>query len=226
MSRSVFKPAPDQLPAALPLFPLSGVLLLPGGQLPLNIFEPRYLKMTTDCFQLGRMIGIIQPRTGRPDLIPADQGVYPLGCAGRLTSFAETEDGRFIITLTGVIRFRLVEELDTVNDYRMGAVDYTDYLEDLNSPRPHLGIIDRDLLLSETEKYFQSQGINADLTGLDQISDDALVNSIAMACPFDAPEKQALLEQPGLSERADLLISLMQLAAAAPGGSTPPPTIN
>ena len=226
MNSNPFHPNAEALPAALPLFPLNGVLLLPGGRLPLNIFEPRYLSMTTDCFQLGRMIGVIQPRDGLADPAPGTEGLFDTGCAGRLTSFAETGDGRFLIALTGVVRFRLTDEPGTVKPYRMGAVDYGDFLGDLDGPRRERGWVDRDRLLDACSIYFRRQEMETDLAGARDVDDEALVNAIAMACPFTGPEKQALLECSGLEERFELLISLMRLAVAAPGEGSSPPSIN
>jgi hypothetical protein len=196
------------LPAILPIFPLTGVLLLPRGRLPLNIFEPRYLAMTRDALAGERLIGMVQPSD------PAGSGnnppVYPTGCAGRITSFAETEDGRFLITLTGTSRFRIREELPLLEGYRRVVPEWREFARDLEN-EDEAGF-DRDRLLRGLRAYFQQHQISADWDAVTAVPGERLVTSIAMICPFEPSEKQALLEAPDLDERARLLTAIVEMA--------------
>ncbi|PWC53410.1 LON peptidase substrate-binding domain-containing protein [Azospirillum sp. TSO22-1] len=208
MSRSPFDPTFDQLPRELPVFPLPGVLLLPRGRLPLNIFEPRYLAMVQDALGTDRMIGMIQPTdpTSRAKAPP----LYETGCAGRITSFAETEDGRLLITLTGVCRFLVLRELPCARGYRRVQPAWERFAADLDGEAT--GGIDRERLVCGLKGYFKTQGISANWDSIDGTPDERLVTSLAMICPFEASEKQALLEAPDLGERAKLLIALIEMA--------------
>ena len=196
------------LPAILPIFPLTGVLLLPRGRLPLNIFEPRYLAMTRDALAGERMIGMVQPSN------PAGSGsnppVYPTGCAGRITSFAETEDGRFLIILTGTSRFRIREELPLLEGYRRVVPEWREFARDLEN-EDEAGF-DRDRLLRGLRAYFRQHQISADWDAITAVPGERLVTSIAMICPFEPSEKQALLEAPDLDERARLLTAIVEMA--------------
>jgi len=196
------------LPAILPIFPLTGVLLLPRGRLPLNIFEPRYLAMTRDALAGERLIGMVQPSN------PAGSGsnppVYPTGCAGRITSFAETEDGRFLITLTGTSRFRIREELPLLEGYRRVVPEWREFARDLEN-EDEAGF-DRDRLLRGLRAYFRQHQISADWDAVTAVPGERLVTSIAMICPFEPSEKQALLEAPDLDERARLLTAIVEMA--------------
>jgi Lon protease-like protein len=199
--------SPNTLPTRFPIFPLAGALLLPGGNLPLNIFEPRYLQMTRDAMQTDKVIGMIQPRgegdNGRPPLL------YPTGCAGRITSFEETPDGRYLITLTGVARFDVVEELVTVTPYRQVLAAFERWQEDL---RPTGADPDRRKeLIDAMHGYFQRQRIEIDWDAVAQAPLDGLITSLAMICPFTASEKQALLEAADNNRRMDTLITLMRM---------------
>lgn len=196
------------LPATLPVFPLTGVLLLPRGRLPLNVFEPRYLNMTEDALGAGRLIGMIQPR--RPDE-PAPE-LYEVGCAGRITQFAETDDGRFLITLTGVCRFAVAEEIAGTRGYRRVLADWSRFGADLEVGEALT--IDRPQLLGRLKRYFESEGISADWNTIKATPDERLVTTLAMICPFKANEKQALLEAGSLPARAELLLALLDMAAA------------
>ncbi|MGG5812448.1 LON peptidase substrate-binding domain-containing protein [Falsiroseomonas sp. CW058] len=213
-----FHPAFDDLPAEIAIFPLSGALLLPEGRLPLNIFEPRYLAMTQDALATGRMFGMVQPD---PALPRGDAGAqtYRVGCLGRISSFAETEDGRLLITLTGVTRFRIAEEIEGRRGYRRARVDYAPFRADLatGGPAPKL---DRAALVAALRPYFRARGIEANWDGIDQTGDAMLVTTLCMVCPFDVREKQALLEAAGPEERAAMLVALLQMDShgAAPEG--------
>ncbi|AWJ83796.1 peptidase S16 [Azospirillum sp. TSH58] len=214
MSRNPIDPSTDRLPRQLPIFPLAGVLLLPRGRLPLNIFEPRYLAMVEDALAGDRMIGMVQPTD--PACRLREPAVYGTGCAGRITSFAETEDGRYLITLTGVSRFAIMRELEGQRGYRRVAADWDRFSGDLIDPLERGGAdgcgLDRARLLAGLKGYFRMQGLSVDWKAIDGTPDERLVTSLAMICPFSASEKQALLETPDLPERAKLLIALVEMA--------------
>jgi len=210
-----FDPTFDDLPPALPIFPLTGVLLLPRGRLPLNIFEPRYLNMVTDALGAGRMIGMVQPSTANAEASEGEPAVYPTGCAGRITQFEETGDGRFHLTLKGVCRFTIVEEIPTIRGYRKCAVEWDRFRDDLAEAANTQ--IDRAKLVGAVRGYFSARGIDVDWDAIGQAGDEFLVTSIAMLCPFDPPEKQALLEAGDLAGRSELLTTIVQMAALDQG---------
>jgi len=221
MAESARRTVTGVLPDVLPLFPLPGVLLLPRGRLPLNIFEPRYLAMTEDALKSERMIGMVQPEDPEASLAVnpdgPQAGVYPVGCAGRMTQFSETDDGRFLITLGGVSRFRIEGELPlTPAGYRRARVAWDAYAVD--RLEPVAAGIDREALLAGLKAYFERRSLSANWDAVTSASDDALVTALAMACPFEPGEKQALLESPDLARRADLLLALFRFGAAQVGG--------
>ena len=206
------------LPLILPIFPLTGVLLLPRGRLPLNIFEPRYLAMTRDALGGERLIGMVQPseaqlqdNRGRGATNPP---VYPIGCAGRITSFSETDDGRYLLTLTGVSRFRIREELPLLSGYRRVVAEWQPFTHDVETPTGTE--FDRDRFIRGLKAFFDQRQISADWEAIEKAAGEHLINSIAMLCPFAPSEKQALLEAPDLDERAKLLIALVEMAAVNP----------
>ncbi|MGF1607173.1 MAG: LON peptidase substrate-binding domain-containing protein [Rhodothalassiaceae bacterium] len=196
------------LPTALPIFPLPGALLLPGGKLPLNIFEPRYLAMVRDAMKTDRMIGMIQPRDEADP--PA---LYDIGCAGRITSFTETDDGRYLITLTGVSRFQVVEEMERTTPYRLVRPDFRAFVTDKSGEEPDEAV-NRDGLLVSLKRYLDRRGLGADWDAISNAPTGILINSLAMICPFGVPEKQALLEAKSLDERARTMVALMEFAIA------------
>ena len=209
------------LPAVIPVFPLAGALLLPHGQLPLNIFEPRYLAMVEATMAGKRMIGMIQPRD-------ADEGnshpaLAEVGCAGRITSYSETEDGRYLITLSGIARFRIVEERNTSTPFRQCAVDYAAYARDLAVPAAEPTIA-RDRLIDALKPYLASRNMQTDWQSVKDAPAEMLVNALSTICPFAPAEKQALLEAPDVAKRANVLIALIEMANASakiPTGSQP-----
>lgn len=208
MTRSPFHPTADQLPPALPIFPLPGALVLPDTQLPLNIFEPRYINMTLDALKGHRLIGMIQPNEAEGD--DSEPKVYAVGSAGRITSFSETDDGRLLISLYGVARFRIREALPNVRGYRRVAVDWSDYLADLDPP-PDCAA-DRETLLALLRSYFDHRGLKADWDAIEKSTLTALVNTLTMVCPFHDNEKQALLEAPTVDDRAAMLQTVLQMS--------------
>jgi uncharacterized protein len=199
------------LPQLIPVFPLDGALLLPRGQLPLNIFEPRYLNMIDDAMAGERIIGMIQTRPGgrksRPELAV-------VGCAGRITSYAETSDGRYLITLTGISRFRITAELEAHTPYRQVRPDFATYEDDLrlNAEEDVDGA--KPDLLAALKRYLEGRGLEIDWDQAREAPIEALVNSLAMALPFEAAEKQALLEAPALQDRCQALVALLHMGAA------------
>ncbi|MDO8422205.1 MAG: LON peptidase substrate-binding domain-containing protein [Parvibaculum sp.] len=200
------------LPATIPVFPLSGVLLLPRTQLPLNIFEPRYLQMIDDCLRGSRIIGLIQPdEMATPDASADRPALLPVGCAGRLTSYTETPDGRLVITLTGIVRFRIVEELETLTPYRQANVDFAEYIDDLT---PELGTekVSRERLLEVLKEYLETNGLQADWRTIKLSTNETLVNSLSIISPYGPREKQALLEAKTLEDRNQMLIALTEVA--------------
>lgn len=212
ISRNVFDPGFDGLPQVLPIFPLPGVLLLPGGRLPLNIFEPRYVAMVRDALSGERLIGMIQPNEPAEDIGVAP--VYTTGCAGRIIAFSETDDGRYLITLSGLIRFDVVRELPPLGGYRRVMPDYARFRRDLESdPEP----IDRETFLTTLGSYLDAAGIEGDWSAIADADDERLVTSLAMICPFAAPEKQALLEAVTLPERVETMTAIMEMAVHQAG---------
>lgn len=198
------------LPKSLPLFPLSGALLLPHGHLPLNIFEPRYLNMTEDALSNGRMIGMIQPEEADLKTERDDELLYPVGCCGQIISFEETGSGNLFIALRGLCRFRLISELDMTRGYRRSSVDFAPYINDLKEDTGQIS--DRPRLLNAMKKYFVSKNIEIDWEAIKTAPDETLVTSLSMICPFEAREKQALLEAKNMNERSKLLTSLVEMA--------------
>lgn len=199
------------LPREIPIFPLPGVLLLPGAQLPLNIFEPRYLNMVEAALaSRSRLIGMVQTRTDPGHPVPDSTPVYDVGCAGRITAFQEADDGRYLVTLTGLIRFRILDDAVTEAGYRAARADYARFAEDLQEDDGR--IADRRRLLETLEAYFKLKGVDADWNAIEDASDEAIVTSLSMMCPFEAREKQVLLETDGIEGRAELLATLMEIA--------------
>ncbi len=213
---------PSDLPKTLPVFPLSGALLLPRGQMPLNIFEPRYLAMVDDALRDGhRLIGMIQPdATHSPD---SDRpALFHVGCVGRITQFAEAGDGRYILELTGIARFKVVEEMPVTTPYRQCRIDYQDFIDDFTA-RKGEDDVDRESLLSVLRDFLKANQLKVDWEGIDNAPNEALVNALAMMSPYGAAEKQALLEAPNLKTRAEILIAVTEMDLAKKKTSGDPP---
>ncbi|MGF1545029.1 MAG: LON peptidase substrate-binding domain-containing protein [Parvularculaceae bacterium] len=198
------------------LFPLPGALLLPGGQLPLNIFEPRYLRMIDDVLATSRTIGMVQTMSGATAGEPA---LYSVGCAGRLTSFNETDDGRYVVNLTGMRRFSIVEEIDAATPYRQANVDYAAFARDAGAD-PTADAVDRDRLEMAMRDYLEAEGLKTDWDAVGDAPTQALIVSLAMGCPFKPAEKQALLEAADTAARAECLIALMEMSRGDGGDDT------
>jgi Lon protease-like protein len=208
-----FHPSLQDLPGEFPIFPLPGALLLPRGKLPLRIFEPRYVAMTEDSLGQRRMFGMIQPDPTVPDT-PSGPGLFRVGCLGRLSSFSETDEGHYLITLTGLIRFAIAPEVEMRRGYRRVRGDFSAYATDLGlEPQP--SNVPREPLLAALRGYFTHRGIEANWETIQRLTDDALVTTLAMVCPFEPAEKQALLEAPTDQDRAATLLALLQMGALA-----------
>ncbi len=211
MEQNPFAPEFDDLPDTLAIFPLTGALLLPCGQLPLNIFEPRYLAMVEDAMAADRYIGMVQPRDKTIKEIADDTPIFETGCAGKITAFNETEEGKYLITLTGICRFNITEEVSSNRNYRSVRTEWTSYREDLSEKkcldlnRPQLKIL--------LKKYFELQEMNCDWEAIDGAPDGRLITCLSMICPFDASEKQALLEAKCCHTRAELFMTMLEMAA-------------
>lgn len=206
--------AQGPLPETIPIFPLEGALLLPGGKLPLRIFEPRYVEMTDDALATYRLIGMVQPTatgTDKPSL-------YSVGCVGRLTSWSETETNRYAIVLTGVCRFRLREEVSGPRLYRMVRADYTGFLSDMETDDGQADF-DKERLAAGVKQFFGRYHKTDLWATLSELPTDLLINSLAMVCPFAPAEKQALLEAPTVTDRARLLLALIEMNVAGSEGT-------
>ncbi|MBI1205244.1 MAG: peptidase S16 [Rhodopseudomonas sp.] len=204
---------PADLPQSIPLFPLAGALLLPRGQLPLNIFEPRYLAMIDDAFRDGhRLIGMVQPDSAHeaPRIKPS---LFKIGCVGRITQIAESGDGRYILELTGVARFKIEEELAVKTEYRQAKVSFTDFADDF-IPRKGEDAVDRASLLRALTDFMEANNMKADWDDIEQAPTEALVNGLSMMSPYGPAEKQALLEAPDLKTRAELLVAITEIEIA------------
>ncbi|MGC8469268.1 MAG: LON peptidase substrate-binding domain-containing protein [Acetobacteraceae bacterium] len=216
-----FAPRSEDLPGEIGVFPLEGALLLPGGRLPLNIFEPRYLALTESALATGRLFGMIQPDPHAP-AGPAGPGLYRVGCLGRIISFSETEDGRYLLTLAGVTRFAVGEELAGTRGFRRVRARYEEFADDLAPAAAPA--FDREALLEALRLYFRTRAIETNWEAIRQIPDAQLITTLAMGCPFEPSEQQALLEAPAATDRATALAALLRMGGHRRGegsGSNP-----
>jgi len=213
---------PGELPEVIPVFPLPGALLLPRGQMPLNIFEPRYLAMIDDSLRDGhRLIGMIQPDVTHSHK-EAKPVLFRIGCVGRITQLAESGDGRYILELTGISRFRIVEEVRALTAYRQCKVDYFPYVDDFTA-RKGEDEVNREALLSVLTDFLQANNLKVDWEGVESAPNEALVNALAMMSPYGPAEKQAMLEAPDLKTRAEILIAVTEMDLAKKRTSGDPP---
>ena len=209
---------PQDMPDVIPVFPLEGALLLPGGDLPLNVFEPRYIQMIDDALRDARVIGMIQPNAAMAGEA-SEPGLLAYGCAGRITAFGETGDGRYVLTLTGIARYRIVEELVTDRPYRQCRVDFEAFSQDFVPGTGEDGV-DRAGVIKTLRDFAEAHGLSVDWRGIDAAPNDALVNALAMMSPFGAREKQALLEAVDLKTRAEVLIAIAEIDLARREGDS------
>ena len=206
---------PEELPAIIPVFPLAGALLLPRADMPLNLFEPRYVALADDAMRGHRLIGMIQPSpeaSSRAKTPP----LCTVGCVGRITQFAESGDGRIFIVLTGVARFRITSEVLAMTQYRQCAVDYAPFVSDF-TPRAGEDEVDRKAVLEALRLFAESTNQEVDWKSINQAPNEALVNALAAMSPFGAKEKQALLEAGDLKTRADVLVAITEMELARGG---------
>ena len=210
---------PADCPAIIPVFPLPGALLLPRGQMPLNVFEPRYLAMVDDALRTDRLIGMIQP-DGEGTGSPMAPKLYRVGCAGRISQFAETGDGRYLISLTGVARFRVESEIAGTTTYRRCQVSYDDFATDFTARAGEEGV-DREGVLKALRDFVEVNDLKVDWSGIDEAPNEALVNALCMMSPFGPREKQAMLEAADLKTRAEVLIAVTEMELVRGNGSEP-----
>jgi len=202
---------PGDLPDSIPLFPLPGALLLPRGQMPLNIFEKRYVQMIDDALKGERLIGMVQPEPESSH--SAVPGIYKVGCVGRITQFAESGDGRYLVSLTGIARYRILDELSALTPYRQARISFMEFAQDF-APRAGEEAVDRAGVIAVLRDFVAMNRIDVDWDGIDDAPNEALINALAMMAPFGVREKQALLEAPDLKMRADTLIAIAQIEMA------------
>ena len=203
------------LPDTIAVFPLPGALLLPRARLPLHIFEPRYLQMLDDALKTKhRLIGMIQPRE-----VPgaAEKRLHAIGCAGRLTGFSETEDGRYMVTLSGISRFRVLQEVQGFTPYRRCQVDWAPFVRDLGGAESDAGF-KRAEFMAGLKRYFEAMELSTDWGSLKGADEELLINSLSMLCPFSPEDKQALLEAPSLTTRRETLVTLIEFALRGGNG--------
>lgn len=212
MSSNITYSGPDDLPPSIPVFPLPGALLLPRGDMPLNIFEPRYVAMVDDALRGSRIVGMIQPE-GEPAAGQRSPKLMGVGCAGRITQLAETGDGRYLVTLTGIARFRVIEELPATTPYRQCKVDFGAFPVDFQ-PKAGEDQVDRDGVIRTLKAFLEANELKIDWKGIHEASNEALVNALSMMSPFASREKQALLEAPDLKTRAEILIAITEMDLA------------
>ena len=214
---------PDALPEVIAVFPLPGALLLPRGQMPLNIFEPRYLAMIEDALRSShRIIGMIQPDPAHPGADANKPNLFKIGCVGRITQFAESGDGRYLIQLTGIARFRIREEVPVSTLYRQCRVSYQSFVDDFVA-RKGEAQVDRKALLRALTAFLKANDLKADWEGIENAPNEALVKALAMMSPYDVAEKQTMLEAPDLKTRAEILVAVteIELAKSKTPGETP-----
>ena len=213
---------PSDLPEIVPVFPLPGALLLPRGQMPLNIFEPRYLAMIDDALtDRHRLVGMIQPDSTHSAPDDEKPSLFGVGCVGRITQFAESGDGRYILQLTGIARFRVTEELAVATAYRQCRVTFAPYVSDFIA-RHGEEEVDRDAVLKALSAFLKANDLKADWDEIKNAPNEALVNALSMMSPYGPPEKQALLEAPDLKTRAEILVAVTEIELAKGGdGDTP-----
>lgn len=208
MERNPYAPDFDLLPETLPVFPLSGVLLLPEGKLPLHIFEPRYVEMFDQAFSSHRLIGMVQPTPATQEADKPD--LHKVGCAGRITEFSETADGRYMLVLTGIGRFEVKQELSVTTPYRQVKADWQRFKDD--TFKASCLDLDRAKLTNLLQDYFAAQDMECDWNAIAEASDGGLITCLSMVCPFEPQEKQALLEAPCCRTRADMFMTMLEMA--------------
>ncbi len=196
------------LPKQIPIFPLSNFIIFPKTTVPLNIFEPRYIDMINDSMKSNKIIGMIQPQSSSRQKVEPE--LHKVGCVGKISSFRETEDGRYLIELKGVARFKFVKELETVTKYRILHVDYNDYIQDLDNKKEDLKFSDLELIFKDLKSLFEKKGFIINWKALEKQSLDETINALAMASPFSLEEKQVLLEAQSLDIRKNKIAEILK----------------
>ena len=197
----------EDLPNKIPVFPLSNFIIFPKTTVPLNIFEPRYLDMINDSMKSNKLIGMIQPKTTNIKQIKPE--LHEVGCLGKITSFRETEDGRFLIEIKGLIRFRKITELNTENKYRILQINFEDFYQDLENKKESLKFSDLELIFKDLKSLFEKRGFIINWKALEKQSLDETINALAMASPFSLEEKQVLLEARNLDNRKEKISQIL-----------------
>ena len=197
----------SDLPKTIPIFPLSNFIIFPKTTVPLNIFEPRYIDMINDSMKSNKLIGMIQPKTSNNNQTKPE--LHQVGCLGKITSFRETEDGRFLIELKGLIRFKKIKEIITENKYRVLEVDFKDFYQDLMNEREDLKFSDLELIFKDLKSLFEKRGFIINWKALEKQSLDETINALAMASPFSLEEKQILLEAKNLDARKNKISQIL-----------------
>ena len=197
----------EDLPNKIPVFPLSNFIIFPKTTVPLNIFEPRYLDMINDSMKSNKLIGMIQPKTSNVEQIKPE--LYKVGCLGKITSFRETDDGRFLIEVKGLIRFKKIRELSTENKYRVLEINFEDFYQDLENKKENLKFSDLELIFKDLKSLFEKRGFIINWKALEKQSLDETINALAMASPFSLEEKQVLLEAKNLDNRKEKISQIL-----------------
>ena len=198
----------NDFPKEIPVFPLSNFIIFPRTSVPLNIFEPRYIDMINDSMKSNKMIGIIQPKiSDDKNIVP---NLYDIGCLGKITSFHETEDGRYLIELKGLIRFEKIKEINTINKYRILKVDFEKFSEDLKIDDQKLKFSDLELIFKDLKSLFERKGFIINWKALEKQSLDEVINALSMASPFSLEEKQILLESKNLESRKQYITEILK----------------
>ena len=198
----------EELPNSIPVFPLSNFIIFPKTSVPLNIFEPRYIELINDSMKTNKLIGMIQPKSTNDEksLIPS---LHKIGCLGKITSFKETEDGRYLIELKGIIRFKIFKEKETEKLYRICEINFDDYLNDLNNEKENIKFSDLELIFKDLKQLFEKRGFIINWRALEKQSLDETINALAMASPFSLEEKQVLLEAVNLNLRKNKIAEIL-----------------
>jgi len=209
----------QDFPTEFPIFPLTGAVLFPHTRMPLNIFEPRYLSLIDAVLAGSRYMGMVQPRQASKETVDNDASIYDIGCLGRLTAFAETDDGRYVVTLTGVSRYRIVRELQIKDGYRQVEADFSPFRQ--STPQQEGATYDRTGFMATLSAYLDKLGADQNQQSFEHANDQALITAVAMSAPFAPGEKQAILECVGLEEQAEMVCSIMQMSAYDSDDETP-----
>lgn len=216
---TAFMKSDQDFPTEFPIFPLTGAVLYPHTRMPLNIFEPRYLSLIDAVLAGSRYMGMIQPRLSVKETVDSEDGIYEIGCLGRLTAFAETDDGRYVVTLTGVSRYRVVRELPIKDGYRRAEADFSPFRQ--SAPPQEGATYDRTGFMATLTTYLDKLGADQNQQSFEHANDQALITAVAMSAPFAPGEKQAILECVGLEEQAEMVRSLMEMSAYDNDDETP-----